>query len=495
METSAIGEKLAASGRGLGSIGLIAGLVTFASVLGLGWASAQSTIPVALAPSLVSSLTPSLAVGVSAFFVSWALMAERDFALRPTLIALPIAGVSAAMFYWGSGQASSFMTLWLVLAIGALVALAATVGKTLLQFGRPVSATAMFYHSVNLPGVIILASLMAGLGCVLGIASGQIAMSFSPKLADKVIKAPFLLEAMVAGLGVSAIGMSRGSTQVLSAFRYGFITLGRLAMPVFASATLIILIMALTGKAGAFTSPAMLYLGLAFVGICLVQLAIQNGQAQAPALWLRASTDIAIATLPILALLAIAALMTRISVYGLTPERIFGFAAAGGALVFGLAGLVGLFGEARGRQESWLAPVAGLTPLAASLAVLLLVGAMSPPAAPLTRSAISQQKLLATGKISAMKFDYGYLATDLGPAGQAALGRLADIEQYPDAAIIRTRAQAILNQQAELITDEKLDTPSTVSGLESDDLEPSGIFDLPLNPSQSTEVADEDRDE
>ena len=56
---------------------------------------------------------------------------------------------------------------------------------------------------------------------------------------------------------------------------------------------------------------------------------------------------------------------------------------------------------------------------------------------PWAMSARSQESRLASGEVAAVEFDYGYMRFSLGEYGEAALDRLLDLRNHPEAAEIR----------------------------------------------------------
>ena len=81
--------------------------------------------------------------------------------------------------------------------------------------------------------------------------------------------------------------------------------------------------------------------------------------------------------------------------------------------------------------------MAPLNTMMGALWAIILIGLATPIINPWAISAKSQERLLVEGRIKADDFDYGYLAFELGEAGQKALQRLEGLDEHPEAAAIK----------------------------------------------------------
>lgn len=207
--------------------------------------------------------------------------------------------------------------------------------------------------------------------------------------------------------------------------RLVMVVLGVLA-PVLAAALLIFLLsLPLTGFAklwDSWVSAAALTLAAAGGAYLLLNAAIGLGDEDKPTNrilhW--AALVLALVVLP-LAALAIAALVTRVNAYGWTPERIWAVVCAGIALVYGAAGW---WAVGRGRME--------FAPLIRTLQTRLALGMCGVAlilALPIVDfgaiSARDQLARLRSGATELADFDWQAMAFDFGPAGRAALQRMA----------------------------------------------------------------------
>ena len=207
--------------------------------------------------------------------------------------------------------------------------------------------------------------------------------------------------------------------------RLVMVVLGVLA-PVLAAALLIFLLsLPLTGFAklwDSWVSAAALTLAAGGGAYLLLNAAIGLGDDDKPTNrilhW--AALVLALVVLP-LAALAIAALVTRVNAYGWTPERIWAVVCAGIALVYGAAGWWAVIAK---RME--------FAPLIRTLQTRLALGVCGVAlilALPIVDfGAISTRDQLArlrSGATELADFDWQAMAFDFGPAGRAALQRMA----------------------------------------------------------------------
>jgi hypothetical protein len=169
----------------------------------------------------------------------------------------------------------------------------------------------------------------------------------------------------------------------------------------------------------------------------------QNGEGEAPYPgWLRGLVRAAIVALPVYTVLCAYALHLRLDQHGWSTERFWAVL---------LAFVVGLYAfgyaiAALRRSAVWMGGMAPVNIAIAAVVVALSVAVNTPLLDAQRISAASQVARLLDGRVAAAKFDYKYLRFDLGRAGNAALTRLKDIGDRPDAPVIRTSAEQALKQ-------------------------------------------------
>jgi hypothetical protein len=174
--------------------------------------------------------------------------------------------------------------------------------------------------------------------------------------------------------------------------------------------------------------------------IVLINAAYQDGTHEYPvALVLRgAGVGAALALTPLVAIAAYA-VMLRVNQYGWTPERVIATAClvvvACYALGYGLAAIA---------SRPWLRWI-GTTNVATAIVVLAVILALFSPVADPARIAVADQVArLEAGRIPVDKFDFAFLRFHGGRYGMAALDRLRNKQDGPDAARIAEKANAML---------------------------------------------------
>ncbi len=185
-------------------------------------------------------------------------------------------------------------------------------------------------------------------------------------------------------------------------------------------------------------TPAGLLLALALASELIFNGVYQDG-AKTPPSWLRFSSWIALAILPVFTLTATFALWMRIGDYGLTPPRMIALIALTLTAAYTILLLAGLLSELAKNNESWMPPVAKLNTLMAGVWVLTLVLMHTPLLDPTGVSARNQMGRLLSGKVSPEAFDYGFLRFKLGRAGERAFTAL---EQSDDPKILAAMVSA-----------------------------------------------------
>lgn len=190
-----------------------------------------------------------------------------------------------------------------------------------------------------------------------------------------------------------------------------------------------------TGKA------TTLMLTLQIFTVIFLNAVFQNGQGESPySHWLRAMVKLAVVLLPIYTALCFYALYLRIDQHGWSVDRFWALLLT---VVVGLH-VLGYAAAALRRSNIWMSGMANVNIAIAAVIVLLSVAVNSPLLDARRISAASQVARLLEEKTPAAKFDYNYLRFELGRIGNAALVRLKEISDHPQAATIRSAAQQAL---------------------------------------------------
>lgn len=495
------------SGRGLHLLSLVVGLVSGGAL----YLIAEHWID-------ASEATPAMAIAVfhfvAALAAGWLLLAERRRFLAPmvpaALVALAFAGVS----YWmGSQQQAAAFGLsafpavfWWGISAPLASYLALALAKAALETGAPPRYASLFFHGLTLPLIGAGALLFAGLALILLFAWASLLKSLDVDLFERVFSEPWFVMPFLGAIGGLSIAMIRGQRGVLGALRYMLLLFSRIAMPIMAlfSVTFLV-VLAVKGASAAFVAPypGAVMLALSFAGMLIFNGVYQNGEGGPPPLWLRLSTLIAIAAMPVYSGLAAYAFALRVGEYGLTPPRIVGLAMNALAFAYSLVCIAGLASEARWKAARWMAPVAPLNTAMAALWVATLMLLASPIVNLWAISARSQELRVASGAVAPDDFDFGYLKFELGPWGVRALQRLAAFDGANAAAVRAGAARALAAP-----TRWEYDNPAEAAAAAESDgaAEPQapmaqeppaaagGPLDLPFNPEEAPE-SDDTRDD
>jgi hypothetical protein len=224
----------------------------------------------------------------------------------------------------------------------------------------------------------------------------------------------------------AAVGILRERDALVGTMQRLVMVVLSVLAPVLAFALVLFLMsLPLTGLAGlwdGWISAAALTLAAAGGAYVLMNAAIGLGDEEKPPHvvlhW--SAMILALVVLP-LATLAMTALLLRVGQYGWSPERLWGVVAAGVAIAYGVAGwwAVGRWRRAfEGAIRTLQTRLAiGVCALALILALPIVdFGAIS---------ARDQLARLASGAVQPQQFDWRAMAFDFGPAGRAALQRIA----------------------------------------------------------------------
>ncbi len=184
-------------------------------------------------------------------------------------------------------------------------------------------------------------------------------------------------------------------------------------------------------------------LGAAATLVVLINAAFQNGEVGAGlSIVIRLSAKLAaVSLLPIVGI-AIYALDLRVTEYGWTTDRIIAAACLLVASFYALG-----YAWAACQRAGWLTFIAPVNMAAAYVILVVLFGVFSPIADPARISVNSQVDRLLSGVISADKFDFEYLKFEGVRYGRAALERLKNQTQGAQTAVIRDKAEHVLEQK------------------------------------------------
>ncbi|MGK5023835.1 DUF4153 domain-containing protein [Janthinobacterium sp. RB2R34] len=187
---------------------------------------------------------------------------------------------------------------------------------------------------------------------------------------------------------------------------------------------------------------ASVLLGMAGLLVVLINAAFQNGEAGlGVARGIRFGTRLSCLLLPWLVGIAIYAVMLRVIAHGWTSERII----AGACLLVASCYAAG-YAWAASKYGDWLNWIANVNVGTTFIALLVMLVLLTPLMDPARLSVASQMARLNSGQVSADKFDFEYLRFQGARYGQAALQELKHYKG-PEAAVIRARAEAVLQRE------------------------------------------------
>lgn len=168
-------------------------------------------------------------------------------------------------------------------------------------------------------------------------------------------------------------------------------------------------------------SAAGILLGAAAALIVLLNAAYQEGEETGypPLVISWTARVVGLLVLPLVVIAGYGVLL-RVGQYGLTPERIIALACVLVGLCYGLG-----YAAAAVWPKGWMVPVERTNILTAHLVLAVILALFSPIADPRRLSVDDQMSRLAQGKVTAARFDYGFLRWDAGAYGRKALARLA----------------------------------------------------------------------
>lgn len=438
---------------------------------------------------------------VATFAAGLLLLAERGARIRAIVPAALIAAILAypSHFLLQVSDPNSNLTafpaaFWFTLGGPLAAYLLTTIAKAALLDGAPPPYSAMFFHGLTLPLIFVGAAFFALLAFVLIFSWAALLRAMDVDFFHVLFQEPWFMLPFFGAVGGLSIAMMRGLESVLGALRFLLLLFCRIAMPITAVFSLtLIAVLAINGVGPIFEQsyPGAMMLGLAFAGMLIFNGVYQNGEGGPPPAWLRVSSIVALLTIPVYAGLAAYAFGLRIGEYGLTPARIAGAAMNGLAALYSVVCLAGVLTELNWTGRRWMPLVAPLNTLMAVIWIGVFIVLASPLANPWALSAASQEHRLASGKVAAADFDFGYLRFRLGEYGEAALDRLEALGDHPEAAAIRagvTKARAAENQWA-------YDHGGAMPQVEPLDDAAPGPMQLEFNPEGADPEEDEPEDE
>ncbi len=427
------------TGKGLALPGLVIGLLTGLAVYAVVeyWLDGRDDNPLALA-SLFFIVTASAA---------YLLLAERGAVLKSVvgavLIAALLFGPDYYLFAAASGEGNNltaFPAYFWIFARGLAVYLMVTLAKAMQESGAPPAYGPVFFHGITIPLIAGGAKVFAGLALVLLFVWARLLKELDVNFFNTLFQEPWFIWPFLGAIGGLSIAMMRGQQAILGALRFVLLLLARILMVITAVFTITLLIVFATKGVGIVFDrpyPSAWMMGLALIGMLIFNGVYQNGESGPPPLWLRLPALITLIGFPVYAGLAFYAFSLRIDAYGLTPPRIAGIAVNGLVAAYSIVCLAGLLTEANWRGKRWMPMVGPLNTMMAALWIAVLILLATPLVNPWAMSANSQYALLASGRIAAADFDFGYLKFNLGKYGDKALNKLLALENHPEAAAIR----------------------------------------------------------
>ena len=217
------------------------------------------------------------------------------------------------------------------------------------------------------------------------------------------------------------------------------------------------LLLALFTVALIFRLPSLIFTGEKAIGaswllwlvavvVLFLNAAYRDGSVSKPyPAWMAFSLRIVIPLTVIVALTATYALVLRTREYGLTVERFWGFIVAAAALIYAIG-----YALAAAGKGAWFAGISRVNVIAALALIGALALALTPVLSPYRLSADSQYTLVMEGRFKPADdrhrsgSPFHYLRFGSGAYGRHKLAELAQLQNHPDAALIRALASAEL---------------------------------------------------
>ena len=230
------------------------------------------------------------------------------------------------------------------------------------------------------------------------------------------------------GAFATAIGIVREREGIVLALRNILFALLKVISPILASATLLFVVAALGSGLDALWSgwSATSLMVAAIAAAVLLSNAVIGDEGPTDNIILRWSVRIQSFVLIVLAAFAVYGIYIRLKEYGITVPRFYAAIIVFFAAVYAVAYF---FSALRAGSQNF---VRQANIFIAGLAFVVAVLVQTPVLNPYRISADDQVARLASGKVAAADFDFGYLRFGLGKEGERALDRLAADESLAD---------------------------------------------------------------
>jgi hypothetical protein len=191
--------------------------------------------------------------------------------------------------------------------------------------------------------------------------------------------------------------------------------------------------------------------------IVLINAAYQEGgtRAHPVALVLRGTGIVAAVTLTPLVAIAAYAVLLRVTQYGWTPERIVAMACVVVAACYAAG-----YGLAAVASRGWLQRIEITNVIASAVILAVILALFSPAADPMRIAVADQVARLEAGRIPVDQFDFAFLRYHGGRYGMAALERLRQKEDGPDAARVAEKVRAVLAAKTETEAQANIERPT-----------------------------------
>ncbi len=246
---------------------------------------------------------------------------------------------------------------------------------------------------------------------------------------------PWIVSGLTAGLALAVI---HEMSDFISP-RVPIRLLRLLAPPTLVVAAVFLLALPLQGMSNLFgeLSAAATLMGMAVAAATLVSSVLDRDDDEAATGLLSRTAFVLALLMPVMAALAVLAVVQRVAQYGWTPDRLA--AMCGAALLSGYGiGYVGSILAGRG----WKARIRRVNAVMALAAIAVAALWLSPILDPQRISADSQVRRFAEGKVDAAGLDLWTLDRDWGVAGKAAIAWLSSLD-HPEADILEERLAAL----------------------------------------------------
>lgn len=218
----------------------------------------------------------------------------------------------------------------------------------------------------------------------------------------------------------------------------------------------------LTDLFGEFSAAATL-MGAAIVAITLISTALDRDDSQAVnTRGIRVATRLLAVLLPLLALLAVWAVVLRVRQYGWTPDRVLAATTALFVLAYGLGYALAVL-----RGKGWTARVRDVNVVMALAIIVVSALWMTPVLNPLRLATNSQIARFEDGQADLDQLPIWSLQHEWGKAGQAGLARLAGQSGRADHDKLLARIEAVRDRTSEYRFTQSLEEMQTPGNAET----------------------------